>query len=918
MLSNFQISCIIFHPILITIALLIIFGPQNLISQSNFDLSGMNSQALDLVSKQKTTQLLKLLEHHKIDYLNHEHSNPKEVILALHLHTFALSESQKFDETILIASKGIDLVEQNQLEIQCANNYSGMLEILSRVHLQLHNYNQALRCAQRGLDHADKTDIHAKISFGEKIALGWSKLHHSEKALKQFHSTLKYTDALTDEYDFYSPYLHQNISHLHYSLNAQDSAEYYLNLVINFYEGKESPSKSDLFNLYSVAGNRQLTAGNISEARNYIEKASNNRSADSRIDERSFHLLAKAKLLAYDQKQKAALDSVALCKSMLNATSSDTNIITSYPLEYFSILTTELDILEDQYELQPSENNLNAYKKQAIKNVAITNGIVSSLGSDMVKKAVAKKSKPIYRHGLNAYALKDENHLTKQEHRTILRIMESYRAILVNQDMNIKHWMESRDFEAAKRYKNAQHRIDSLLSLASRIPFSEESESPYQVNARLLFEQEMALNELKASMRKMHPEFDRLTSHLDELSSSNIASVQKRNGAILSYFRHESELFIHLLLKKGSQFLKVAQADSIEQISTSWVTELTNYNSPSSIVSLDGTQAFHKAGNLLYTYLLKPIEDKLPRTILLIPDDFIASIPFSALNRAIPNAPFNFRSADYVVNDHEFSTHFSIKLAAYMIEQASQQRLTFTSFTPNLSEINIVDELDGDTMKLPPLFFSAREGQYFSKVFGGQQNNRLHNSDSIVSKFLNNRVVHVGSHVVLNNDFPDQSYLPIFDGDSNIVKLNSSHLYQKPLNVDLIIFNSCFANSGTIAAGQGYLSFASGLARSNVKCILSPGWRVQDKLGFDFFKNCVDELKSGYTIGKALQRTQLYLINRNDIHTSHPRNWANFGLTGDVGVRVSKSWNWVLCLALGLTVGLVLLFARRLLSRTAH
>ena len=230
-----------------------------------------------------------------------------------------------------------------------------------------------------------------------------------------------------------------------------------------------------------------------------------------------------------------------------------------------------------------------------------------------------------------------------------------------------------------------------------------------------------------------------------------------------------------------------------------------------------------------------------------------------------------------------------------MADNINTHKRSAASFTPNIDIMRLANPLGDDTLTLSALPYSKQEGALVDEYFDGRQLMYMNGIDELISQLSNAPLIHFGAHVVLDNQFPEYSYMPYINAEQKIEKIYSKEFYNQPLHSDLVIVNACHSGAGKIVTGRGLLSFISGLARSKTKCIQSSRWAVQDKLSFDLMKNMLSTPKKKNSIGHSLHQAQLNILDRNDPVYSHPTYWASFYLIGDVNLTIpGTGWDrWI-------------------------
>jgi CHAT domain-containing protein len=742
-----------------------------------------------------------------------------------------------------------------------------------------------------------------ELLFTNISAVVYLHTQNFDLALEQFRLCKQITKRLPQERQFNLAYILQNNSKIYLELNQPDSSIYYLEESIKFQEAHPIFFENDFFSLYATAANRYLTVGDTMRALNYYEKAKQHFVEKAPLTEIAYFYEIGAVLDGIQNDIPGAYIKIEKAKELLSLRSNKAR--TLYPSEYFSMLTTLLNLKEQEYQKTKNLKLAQSYCDEAMDALDQALGILRTISSDAVQSVIINNTRGIFRHAINSIYVLEEQFDVDHHRDKLLFIFDSYQSILINKELDQKSWLIKNEInpEFDIKRKLFEHRYDSLLHASYQIPYDTDLSSDYQATSQAIYQTEDSLRLLKGLLRSTYPDYDDLMAQQDTLSNADLSALFSNSKSLMTCFRYEDELFVHYLNQSQNKLTRVEVDDEFERKLARWTKNISASNSgqtnSDSFIAL--TAQLHEDGYYLYQKLIAPFENRLSSDILIIPDSDIAQIAFSALNRAIPEEPTNYKAAHYLIEDHKFSTHYSLKLAARMIRQNNPNSRAAYSFVPNRDALQIPDPLSDDTMYLSSLPYSMAEGQLMQSLFDARLRTQGLATDSLISEIKSASLFHIGSHVVLNHSFPDQSYIPFINDQNELATIKPYELFNQPLGIDLVIVNACHSGKGKSTMGRGLLSFVGGFAMADVKSILSSRWAVHDKMGFTLLSNIAQKLKSGRSISESLRNGQLESLHRNDPISSHPSYWASYYLIGDTEVRINgdgRTIKWLIGLGL--------------------
>ncbi|MCB0842337.1 MAG: CHAT domain-containing protein [Bacteroidetes bacterium] len=344
---------------------------------------------------------------------------------------------------------------------------------------------------------------------------------------------------------------------------------------------------------------------------------------------------------------------------------------------------------------------------------------------------------------------------------------------------------------------------------------------------------------------------------------------------MVEYFLGEKELYTFIVSEKGLSMMAQSR-DSISDWIDLMITQASKTGSPK----------FTFPARQLYQKLLEPVltERKYSR-IIIIPDGILSYIPFGMLLSEDVNGK-DYMQFPFAIKEHAFMYEYSAATLSRQIAQDLHEkapRKDFLGVAPGL------ENLVGKTVKwgrkrfsFPSIIFNRKEVEEIpisnKKVFIGSGATL----DSLLAHLEDYKIVHIASHAVADNEFPDSSLI-FFEGQPFSV-LCLGNFPDVSLRTEMIVISSCQSATGTVLAGEGVASLSRGFILRGVKSIVATQWSMDDLATFDLMIKFYESLMAGIPKDLALQNAKIMTLNRqlrnSKLNFSHPFFWAAFTAYG--------------------------------------
>lgn len=460
-------------------------------------------------------------------------------------------------------------------------------------------------------------------------------------------------------------------------------------------------------------------------------------------------------------------------------------------------------------------------------------------------------------------------------------LLEALRSTIIEQKNNysvVNKWSQLRNSLRTQRAKLWEKTVSSASSVTDDVQdkrYLEKLENDYALLLKSIKETQPGL-------------FYYVSDNSSDFSTVSFQKhLKKTNSVAVQYFLSGDYLYQFWLTGEDIKYSKTSLKDTLlSEIATGF----HEFVSKSSTSSSQGHTDYVKSAHFLFTVLLPFLnEEDVDKRLILIPDNYLSSIPFEALlTKEVNSKKVNFATLPYLIKERAISYAFSASVLSETIKHNTEQdNLVATGWAPFSDEANL-DELQKSTLRdksLSKLVGASLEIQGIKKQFNGENFISKNASESIFrEKAESSRILHIATHGVVNEESPELSYL-VFnkaEGDSlNDGDLHLFELYDMSLNADLTILSACNTGNGKLASGEGVMSMARAFTYSGSKSVMMSLWLANDKSTYEIIDNFYEQIADSETKSGALQKSKLTYLNSADNLRSHPFYWAHIITTGN-------------------------------------
>jgi CHAT domain-containing protein len=267
----------------------------------------------------------------------------------------------------------------------------------------------------------------------------------------------------------------------------------------------------------------------------------------------------------------------------------------------------------------------------------------------------------------------------------------------------------------------------------------------------------------------------------------------------------------------------------------------------------------------LYDLLVSPIESRLApgRTLMIEPDDFLASVPFDAL--VDPSGQYFVERTSLVISPGLYR-QMSLRPAAAITRQ--DHALVISVPTATEEGLASLSDAEDEARTVAARFSSAH----------WLQSNKATLS-AIQSEIRFATVFHFAGHAVSS---PSHSGLVLAELDPNTQRarlVDSENISSKPLpHLQLAVLSACNTGTDDEALGSGTESLSESLLRAGTPHVIASRWNVDSTQTAYLMNIFYAHLLAGEGPANSLRTAQLVLAARPA--SAHPYYWSAFKLEG--------------------------------------
>lgn len=404
-----------------------------------------------------------------------------------------------------------------------------------------------------------------------------------------------------------------------------------------------------------------------------------------------------------------------------------------------------------------------------------------------------------------------------------------------------------------------------------------------------LHEKQEEKEKLIEQYKTLYPKYYDLKFDNSEISLADIVANIEPNESILNFAVLDSQLYALIITNEKNDFIKIDLIPDFSEIVNDFHASISTHNNT-------------QYQNLLSTIskVLAPISSSLQELntekLLIIPDGYLAYIPFEILNYEGDKTLDDYCEIHYswtskdIDNSTRNNRHSSKVLA-----------IAPTYFGDNKSNIPESKSLFAELVRSGnvPLPGAEAEVERIKDIF---PTTLLKGTEANEVKFKKESqgygILHLSMHGILDHTNPLLSSL-VFTPEVDTIEnglLEAWEIYNLDLNADLVVLSSCNTGYGKLEKSEGVMSLSRAFAHAGVPSAIMTLWQVPDQSTSEIMVNFYQNLKEGQNKSAALRNAKKsYLENTVVPQKKHPFYWAGLVLTGnDDPITISSDgYEWM-------------------------
>lgn len=553
----------------------------------------------------------------------------------------------------------------------------------------------------------------------------------------------------------------------------------------------------------------------------------------------AFQLLDSAMVLLYPSAKHR---DISLEEDILTSCQS--------PYELAKVLRTKAQWLAIAEEKQPLHEALNIYyllselRDQARKEFQ----------SKQAQLFLLASSKEFHEEALNLLFKLKSIAPEKSWKKDALFFIEKSKSNLI-----LDEWQKNVLGESAELPTNYTAKLDSLeqaLFLKRKLITSVGTNETRLSTQQKILQLERQIHDLELKIQAAYPSYGELNNltMVDDKQLQNQLLQDKE--LLVNFFAGEEWLYALFVTKSQTRLIRYPIAAYTEEVVLHFINSL-RLDNPNQI------NDFKKLSYLWYKELILPgISDGGIEIITLLPDAYLAQIPFAALlTDTIGEFPSKLA---YLVKQKEIRYGYSASVLA--MQNRSQK------------------SFDG-VMGVYPIFKDSEKYQEYvdsnQKDFQSFQGKHLDNEEATKQNFFfatKNKPFEVllfATHAQANDTSFAEPSIDFYDQSMPL-----SELMLKKIEANLAILSACETNTGSYQKGEGTMSLARGFTLAGIPSLITSLWAIPEDATLSLIINTMEGMEKEDSKSLALRNSQLAYLESERLpeNEKSPYYWS--GLIG--------------------------------------
>lgn len=489
---------------------------------------------------------------------------------------------------------------------------------------------------------------------------------------------------------------------------------------------------------------------------------------------------------------------------------------------------------------------------------------------------------PVFGNAIQAASWLFKSSGNPNDLRTAYRYLEKFKAEQLRRKLREQNPPE-RFQVATSVIQEKQKRQQRLYAASARCRALESATFPEDsILQRAYADLQKAENELKTIQKQIKTQYPDYHNWVQTDAVVPVDSIQFSliNEEILLNYGLFSDYLVLIAIKKDTVALQLQQIDEgfINQIAT--FAHLVSSRPDLQPNPSERAAKLTALGHQLYQLLIEPVAPLISESCLIIPDETLSFLPFSALLTKPVNAnPHLFKAHPYFGRTTTIRYGYSSTLLRLMEQLPTLHDGQMAAFAPSFEDhpagLGSLQHNQGEARELIDQF----EGNAFIGPEAKAETLQLNGKHF--------PYLHFATHSAMDPYLPEAGYLAFAPSDTfpnGLLQLTD--IYTLNLQAELVGLSACQTGIGLIQKGEGLMSVARAFSMAGTRSLLATLWSVEDFETSQIMTRFYQKLKESDDKALALQQSQLEYLENASHESAHPYYWSAINL---IGARDSKS-----------------------------
>ncbi|HUR31804.1 MAG TPA: CHAT domain-containing protein, partial [Saprospiraceae bacterium] len=334
----------------------------------------------------------------------------------------------------------------------------------------------------------------------------------------------------------------------------------------------------------------------------------------------------------------------------------------------------------------------------------------------------------------------------------------------------------------------------------------------------------------------------------------------------IEYFMNGNDIYVIAELGEKEEFVKLGEGLKFNEL----------YIRLSEYILSKGYSADDSITHDMYTFLVKPIINKCPQNVVIIPDESIGYVPFEMLS---------YDDGSFLIESTSISYSFEYhSQSIYKSSDVKKMEIYCLAPTYKKKETKPVAVSRGSVYNLP---YAQMEVDSIKALYGESAIlSKSGNKESWEIDVSRAEIFHYAGHAIIGDE---EAYLALNDNNDMMEQLtaNEISLMYHPLN--LVVLSACETGLGKLEHGEGIRSLGRSFMESGSEATVISLWNVNDKSTADLMLVFYKLLKQGLSKDESLRQSKLDFIKKAKGLYKHPYYWAAFIPAGKMSAVTTKN-----------------------------